>query len=269
MSLWQALLLGTVQGLTEFLPVSSSGHLVLFQRLLGLESNVLTFDILVHLATLAAVLAVYRKDVVEILKHPLGRLTWLLVLGTIPAVAFGLGLKDIIEYLFRSGKSLGFEFLFTGAILWFADSLKTRDKGVRETKAGDALLIGSAQALAILPAVSRSGFTIAGALWRGLDRKFAAKFSFLLSIPAILGAAVLDAPNAVRMVRETGTLGVPTVPLIAGFIAAAVFGWLAVQWMIRIITTGRLRPFAIYVSVLGILILIEQIFSGHLFGKLF
>lgn len=269
MSLWQALLLGTVQGLTEFLPVSSSGHLVLFQRLLGLESNVLTFDILVHLATLAAVLAVYRKDVVAILKNPLGRLTWLLVLGTIPAVAFGLGLKDTIESLFHSGKSLGFEFLFTGVILWLADTMKTRDKGVRETTAGDALLVGSAQALAILPAVSRSGFTIAGALWRGLDRKFAAKFSFLLSVPAILGAAVLDAPDAVRMARETGTLGVPTLPLIAGFVSAALFGWLAVKWMIRIITTGRLRPFAIYVSVLGLLVILEQIFSGHLFGKLF
>jgi undecaprenyl-diphosphatase len=269
MSVWQALLLGAVQGLTEFLPVSSSGHLVLLQRVLGLETNVLTFDIIVHLATLAAVMAVFWKDILAILRKPFGRLTWLLVLGTLPAVAFGLGLKDTIEVLFRSGKSLGVEFLLTGIVLWFADSLKTRDKGERETTAGDALLIGSAQALAILPAVSRSGFTVAGALWRGLDRKFAAKFSFLLAIPAILGAAVLDAPNAVRMVRETGTLGVPTVPLIAGFTAAAVFGWLAVRWMIRIITTGRLRPFAIYVSVLGLVIILEQIFSGHLFGKLF
>jgi undecaprenyl-diphosphatase len=269
MSVWQALLLGTVQGLTEFLPVSSSGHLVLFQRLLGLESNILTFDIFLHIATLAAVVAVYWKDIVAILKNPFGRLTWLLVIGTLPAIAFGLALKDIIEHLFQSGKSLGFEFLFTGIVLWFADSLKTKEKGLKETSAGDAIWIGSAQALAILPAVSRSGFTVVGALWRGLDRRFAAKFSFLLSIPAILGAAVLDMPEAVRMVRETGTIGFSAISLVAGFLAAAVFGWLAVRWMIRVITTGRLRPFAIYVSVLGVLVILEQIFSGHLFGKLF
>jgi undecaprenyl-diphosphatase len=269
MSVWQAIILGTVQGLTEFLPVSSSGHLVLFQRLLGLESNVLTFDIFLHLATLVAVTAVFWKDIVSILRNPFGKLTWLLVIGTLPAVAFGFALKDIIDVLFRSGRTLGFEFILTGAALWFADSIRTKDKGLEQTTAADALWIGSAQAVAILPAVSRSGFTIAGALWRGLDRSFAAKFSFLLSIPAILGAAVLDVPEAVRRVRATGTLGVPTIPLLAGVLAAAAFGWLAVRWMIRVITTGRLRGFAIYVTVLGVLVILEQVFSGRLFGRLF
>jgi undecaprenyl-diphosphatase len=269
MSVWQALLLGAVQGLTEFLPVSSSGHLVLFQRLLGLESSVLTFDILLHLGTLAAVIVVFRKDIVSILKRPFGRMTWLLVLGTLPAIAVGLALKDVLETLFRSGRTIGVEFLLTGVVLWFADSIRKGGKDLDRTTPADALVIGSAQAVAILPAVSRSGFTIAGALWCGLDRSFAAKFSFLLSIPAILGAAVLDAPDAARTVAKTGTLGVPTLPLVVGVAAAAFFGWLAVRWMIRVIATGRLRGFAVYVTVVGLCIIAEQVLSGRVFGKLF
>jgi undecaprenyl-diphosphatase len=264
----QAFILGAVQGLTEFLPVSSSGHLVLFQNIFGLRENVLTFDIAVHLATMMAVIAVFRKDVLEILKRPLGKMTWLLAAGTLPAVLVGLTLKKSVESIFEGGKTLGLEFIATGIVLWLVESVRNGSKQLDRTSAADALLIGAAQAVAILPAVSRSGLTIACALFRGLNREFAAKFSFLLSIPAILGATVLDLPDAVAEVQATGTVGVPTVSLVVGMAAALVFGFIAIRWMLRVLTKGSLRGFAVYVIILGLLVLIDQLFFGKWFTLL-
>jgi undecaprenyl-diphosphatase len=264
----QALILGAVQGLTEFLPVSSSGHLVLFQRLFGLKEGVLVFDIAVHLSTLLAVIAVFWKDILGIFKKPLGKLTWLIVVGTIPAVVFGLAFKHFIERLFETGKTLGLEFIATGVILWLAEAIVSKNKKLEETSASDAICIGTAQAVAILPAVSRSGLTIAGALFRGLNREFAAKFSFLLSIPAILGAAVLDIPDATKMLKSSGTIGVSLLPLILGMAAALVFGWIAIRWMLRVLSKGSLRGFAVYVFSIGLLVLLEQIFIGRIFSPL-
>jgi undecaprenyl-diphosphatase len=265
MNLIQAFILGAVQGLTEFLPVSSSGHLVLFQRLFGLKENVLTFDIAVHFATLIAVIVVFWKDILGILKKPFGRMTWLLVIGTLPAILVGLTLKKTIESLFEGGQTLGIEFIATGIVLWFAESVRKGNKKLDRTSILDALWIGVAQAVAILPAVSRSGLTIAGALFRGLTREFAAKFSFLLAIPAILGATVLDVPDAMRTIRATGTVGVPTASLILGVLTALVFGFFAIKLMLRILTRGSLRGFAVYVILLGLLVLVDQLFMGRWF----
>jgi len=268
MSFLQAFILGAVQGLTEFLPVSSSGHLVLFQNIFGLKENVLTFDIAVHFATMLAVIAVFWKDLLGILKHPLAKLTWLLVIGTIPAVLIGLTLKKTVEGLFEGGRTLGIEFIATGLILWFVESVRKGDKKLDGTSPLDALWVGIAQAVAILPAVSRSGLTIAGALFRGLTREFAAKFSFLLSIPAILGATVLDVPDALDLLKSTGTIGVPAVSLVIGMATALVSGFIAIKWMMAVLTRGSLRGFAVYVMVLGVLILIDQLFVGRWFAAL-
>ena len=268
MNALQAVILGAVQGLTEFLPVSSSGHLVLFQRLFGLREGVLVFDIAVHLATLLAVIALFWRDVLGMIKKPFDKFTLLIVIGTVPAVVIGLLFKESIERLFESGRTLGLEFIATGLVLWFAESIRTKNKKLDETTDMDALWIGIAQAVAILPAVSRSGLTIAGALFRGLDRRFAAKFSFLLSIPAILGAAVLDIPDALDTFRTSGNLGVPTLPLVIGMVIAFLSGWIAIRWMLRVLSRGSLRGFAVYVLILGVLILLEQIVRGRLFGTL-
>jgi undecaprenyl-diphosphatase len=266
MNVLQAFVLGVVQGLTEFLPVSSSGHLVLFQRIFGLREGVLAFDIAVHVATLLAVTVVFWRDLRGIFRKPFGKMTWLLVLGTIPAAAAGLLFKDFFERLFETGKTLGFEFIATGLVLWFAETVKSKRKTLPETTAADALVIGAAQAVAILPAVSRSGLTIVGALWRGLDREFAAKFSFLLSIPVILGAAALDVPDALEAFKSGGTFGVGPVPLAVGTLAALVFGALSIGWTLRVLKRGSLRGFAVYVSVLGVLLLIDQAFGGLFLG---
>jgi undecaprenyl-diphosphatase len=268
MNFIQAFILGAVQGLTEFLPVSSSGHLVLFQRIFGMKENLLTFDIALHLATMLAVIAVFWKDILGILKKPFGRMTWLLVIGTFPAVFVGLTLKKAVEGLFEGGQTLGLEFIATGIVLWFVESVRTGKKNLDRTSPFDALWIGVAQAVAILPAVSRSGLTIAGALFRGLNREFAAKFSFLLSIPAILGAAVLDVPDALQTIRSSGTVGVPAASLIIGVLTALVFGFVAIKWMLQILTRGSLRGFAVYVILLGMLILVDQLFLGKWFELL-
>jgi len=269
MSIPEAFLLGTVQGLTEFLPVSSSGHLVLFQKLFGLSENVLTFDIAVHLATLIAIVVVFYQEIGYILKHPFSKWVWLLVIGTLPAIFFGFFFKQWIESLFESGQTLGFEFIFTGIVLWAVESMKHKqNKTLENMKSTDALFIGTAQALAILPAVSRSGLTISGALFRGLDREFAAKFSFLLSIPAILGAVVLDLPNAVKTASSSNASSISISALLIGMVSAGISGFLAIRWMIHILKKASLKGFAVYVLLLGALILFEQWVSGRIFGPL-
>jgi undecaprenyl-diphosphatase len=268
MGLIQAIILGIVQGVTEFLPISSSGHLVLFQKLFGLTEGVITFDVAVHLATLIAVFIVFKDDIFDLIRKPFTKLTYLLIVGTIPAVIFGLLFKDVISTLFESGKSLGFEFLLTGLALLYAENVQSRNKKLGDTGYSDAALIGTAQAIAILPAISRSGLTIAGALARGLNREFAAKFSFLLSIPAILGAAVLDLKDIVKLGGSAG-FGVDLIPLIGGMVAAAISGYFAIRFMLKLLTKGSLKGFAYYVFILAALVLADQLFIGRFFEKLF
>lgn len=265
MTTLQGIILGIIQGLTEFLPISSSGHLVLFQRLFGLKEGALTFAVAVHVATLIPVFILLWRDIWEMIRKPFGKLTLLVVVGTIPTVIIGLSFSDLFDSLFQSGKSLAFEFIFTGAILLYAESAKSRDKKLETTTYIDAGVMGIAQGIAILPAVSRSGLTIAGALARGLNREFALKLSFLLSIPAILGSALLDAVD----VAKTGSLGVDIMPLVAGMIAAAIAGYIAIKFMMKVLAKGSLKIFSYYVFVLGVLILFDQLVTHRFFAPLF
>ncbi|MCX7748690.1 MAG: undecaprenyl-diphosphate phosphatase [Clostridia bacterium] len=262
----QAFILGIVQGLTEFLPISSSGHLTLFQKMFGLQGDVFSFDVAVHMATLMAVFFVFWKDILDILKKPFGKFSLLIIVGAIPTIAIGLLFKDFFEGLYESGVSLGIEFIFTGMVLWYAESAKGKGKGLEKTTYADAALIGVAQGVAILPAVSRSGLTIAAALFKGLDREFAAKFSFLVSIPPILGATMLD---ILKLIKGTEKMEIGYSPMIIGMVAAAVSGYLAVKFMIKIISKGKLRGFSYYVFLLGGLILVDQLFTGIFFEKFF
>lgn len=255
MTLFQAVVLGIVQGLTEFLPISSSGHLVLFQKYFGLQEAVLTFDVLLHLGTLVAVLAVFWKDIVSMIKRPWQKLTLLIILATIPTGIMGLGLKDFFEGLFESGRTIGVEFIATGFIIWFADRIRPKNKGVEDISHFDAVFVGIMQGIAILPAVSRSGLTIAGSLFRGINREAAARFSFLVSIPAIAGAAVLD-------LKDIASSGVPMgepLPYIVGPIVAAISGYWAIRYMLRLLSTGSMKGFAYYVWVLGAAVIVLQL----------
>jgi undecaprenyl-diphosphatase len=267
MNLIEAVVLGAIQGITEFLPVSSSGHLVLLQKIFGISEPVLLFDTMVHVGPLAAVFAVLWQDILAILRRIIQPMTAFLVLATIPAVIAALALKDRIESAFSSGAFLGFAFLFTALALLVSEFLSRKGGGPAQAANrtvmtwSDALVIGLCQAVAIVPGVSRSGLTLAGGLSRRLDRGLAARFSFLLSIPAILGALVLQ----IKDLAEGGQAGgIGAGPIIAGTLTAALVGFFAVKFMLKIVKERSLRGFAVYVAILGVLVLLDK-FGTHLF----
>lgn len=262
MNYWDAALLGLIQGLTEFLPVSSSGHLALAEGWLGLAPGDLLFEVTVHVATLLAVVAYYRKDLIGIVRGVFasgapevaemsGRTwLWLLVVGTIPAVIVGLGFKDMIEASFGNLRGVGFNLLATGALLFSTATLA----GVRtKISTGAALVIGIAQSVAILPGVSRSGSTIATAMWLGTDRTQAARYSFLLSIPAITGAFVLHVVDFIRGGHALS--GAAWGPIIVAFVVAALSGYFAVATILRALTHRWFAHFGIWCWIVGLIAL--------------
>ncbi|MDQ0155070.1 undecaprenyl-diphosphatase [Robertmurraya andreesenii] len=255
MSKLEAFILGIIQGLTEFLPISSTGHLYLGRHLFGLDEAGLFLDTMLHIGTLLAVLVIYKEELIQIVKNPFGKLSLLLVVGTIPAVIVGFFLSDLFESISKTGVTVGWEFLFTGFILWIADGVKKGAKKMDSISYGDALFIGSFQAAAIFPAVSRSGLTIAAGLFRKLDRETAAYFSFLLSIPAIAGGIVLQTGELFTGHIEAVSLG----SLLVGTIASALFGYFAVVWMLNFLKRRSLKVFAVYVWVLGFSVIVLQL----------
>ncbi|HPU22105.1 MAG TPA: undecaprenyl-diphosphate phosphatase [Thermoclostridium caenicola] len=268
MNIFEAIVLGIVQGLTEFLPVSSSGHLVLFQQLFGIEGEmVVTFDVALHVGTLLAVFVVYWKRILEMIRHPFSKLPVFLVLGTIPTVIIALLFKDAIEGYYASGSLLGPGFVFTGLILIGAEKIGNGRKDLENMKLVDSLLIGAGQGLALMPGVSRSGMTITTGLALGLDRGFAADYAFLLSIPAILGGALLDVLDVVRG-DTTAVASIGILPLVVGVAVAAVTGFLAIKVMLAAVKKMKLKYFAWYVMALGILIIIAQLFFKEQFSWL-
>ncbi|MDD3920505.1 MAG: undecaprenyl-diphosphate phosphatase [Eubacteriales bacterium] len=255
MSILQAAILGFVQGLTEFLPVSSSGHLVLLHNIFGLEEGTLFFSIMLHVGTLIAVCIVYRKQLWQMLCHPFQHKVYMLLLALIPTVLIALLFNDFFEAAY-SGTYLGAGFLLTAIILTVSERIKLKTTKTTETmKWYDALLIGTIQGVAIMPGVSRSGSTISGALFSGLDRNSAADFSFLLSIPAILGSLVLEVPD----VLEAGLSSINWATVLVGMVIAAVSGYFAVRWMLTLIKSKKLWPFALYTAILGLLVLLDQL----------
>lgn len=259
MHVLEAAFLGLIQGLAEFLPVSSSGHLVLFQSIFGIKEATQTFDILLHMATLIAVFLFYWRDIWELIRRPFQRTTYLLIAGTIPTVILALLFNDKLNNIFGSGKYIGFNFIITGLILLYADSQRGGRKKVKNMSYFDALVVGTMQGIAIAPAISRSGMTISASLFRDMDRENAAKYSFLLSIPAILGAMVLALKDMISgEVVLADTVGV--IPMIVGFVVAAVSGYLAIRFMVDIIKRGKLKWFSIYVFILGAVLIMDQFF---------
>ncbi len=269
-----AVLLGLVQGLTEFLPVSSSGHLyvlsTLTQGAVAEDQFNSFFTVMLHVATLVAVILVYRKQLWAILRHPLQKITLYLLIGTLPTIVFALLLKlfPALEDWLDAGNLVGASFLVTAGLLLLSDFFVRRHQKRRPLSAvrgRDALGVGLFQAVGVLPGVSRSGSTICGALACGMDRNAAADFSFLLSVPAILGATVLEAfklikdPSAFAAATDGGFLAA----LLVGMVVAGVTGYFAVRFMIRLIKHKGLWGFAIYTAALGVLVLIFQ-FCGVL-----
>jgi undecaprenyl-diphosphatase len=259
LNLLQALFLGALQGATEFLPVSSSGHLVLVPWLLNWNPPGLPFDAVVHLGTALAVVVYFWRDWTDIVRalllslrqrsltDPNARLAWLIVMGTIPAALIGFLLADLIEELFaRPVAAAGF-LLVTAALLVAGERLGHREKELCDVAWPDALLIGLFQALAILPGISRSGATIAAGLGRGLRREPAARFSFLLATPIVLGTGAFSLLDLAR----AGDLSAQIPALAAGFLAAGIVGYGCITFLLRYLQRRRLYPFAVYCAAAG------------------
>ncbi|MEL7609241.1 MAG: undecaprenyl-diphosphate phosphatase [Bacillota bacterium] len=258
MTIWSAMLLGLVQGLCEFLPVSSSGHLVLLQNIFRLNEGALFFDTMLHVGTLIAVFIVFWEQIWAMILHPFQRKVGMLLLSTAVTTAIAFLFRDFIEGSF-GGAFLGIGFLATAVLLLLSERARPRHKRISNMRAGDALLIGLVQGVAILPGISRSGSTISGGLFTGLERKEAADFSFLLSIPAILGAVVMQVPDVIA-----SPVAIDWLPVLAGMAVAAVSGYFAIKAMLKLVAKGKLKGFAYYVVILGVLVLLDQ-FVFHLF----
>ena len=248
-----AAILGFVQGLTEFLPVSSSGHLVVFQQFLSDNPPSVAFDLMLHMGTLLPVLWVYRVDIISILKgiatDPKGedaRLAWWVVLGSIPTAILGIGFEDMFEEIFHTPKIVGFTFLITGTFLFATKYIKDSHRDLGEMTFKDALIIGLIQGLAITPGISRSGSTIAIALFLGLRRDLAAKFSFLLSIPAIVGAFIFKLDELTVSDVSTTSLGI-------GFAVSALSGLIALKILLKLVNSGDFSKFSYYLWSIAVL----------------
>ena len=265
----QALIMGIVQGLTEFLPVSSSGHLIVVPFLFGWTDpfiNSIAFSVMLHIGTLGALLVYFRAEWVRLVPAGLAtirdrsfradpdrRLAWLLIAATIPAAIAGFLLNDIIEKSFREPGMVALTLVIGAVILWLADRWGARTKGIGDVSFPLAIGIGAAQALALVPGISRSGISISAARFAGLDREAAARFSFLMATPIIIGAAVFE----VRKLA-TGEAGVPIElgPLLVGMAASFIAGVLAIGALLRYLRTRSLTVFVVYRLVVAAVVVV-------------
>lgn len=263
MNILQATVLGLVQGLAEFLPISSSGHLILARAIMGISDEAastgafMMLDVLLHAGTLLAVLAVFWKDWWDILKNPFKSKTLLLLfIASVPALLTVVLLGDIVDSFF-TGWFLGVSFLITAVFMLIAEAVSRRQgKWAEHPGFKHAICMGIMQAIALLPGVSRSGSTLMGGVTSGLNRKSAAKFAFMMSAPAILGSLIFEGKDALEMGYFAELALVPT---IVGVIVAAVSGYLAIRFMLRLINKVSLNWFALYVALLGLVILVLQL----------
>ncbi len=272
----QAVVLGIVQGATEFIPVSSDGHLAIVPWLLGWSKSgehSLLFDTMLHWGTLLSVFLVFGRDLWNMvvaglqsiarrsLADPYARLAWLVVVGTIPVVLVGFYLQDFFEGLFASPRAAAFGFFVTAAILAGSEYLvrhRPPTRGISRLGWWDSLLIGAAQTIALAPGISRSGSTISTALLRGVRREDAARFSFLLGTPAILGAGLLQLVDALATDSQAVAGMLPV--LAAGFLAAMITGIVAIRFMLSYLRRHSLYAFAAYCTILGSAVLVLTYF---------
>ncbi|MFH1524496.1 MAG: undecaprenyl-diphosphatase UppP [Chloroflexota bacterium] len=258
MNIFQSFLLGIVQGLTEFIPVSSTAHLLIGQKLLNIPANdaMFSFLVLVQLGTILSLIVYFWKDLLKLVKafftkpfsSPENKLAWYIIIATIPALIFGYLLKPAVEALFKTQLlEAAIRLLITAIVLSLAEWLGKRNRTLEKMTWLDALFVGIAQILAVFPGASRSGTTIAGGMARGLDRPSAARFAFLMSVPVMLAAGGYQTLDLLKLPHLSNSISLIAV----GFIAAAIVGWFAVKWLLGYLNKHSLYIFAIYCAVVG------------------
>ena len=274
MTLFQAFVLGIIQGLTEFVPISSTGHLVLVPAVFGWEINAqqaFIFDVLVQWGTMVAVILYFRKELLtlfhglydglrqgQIFTEPRARLAWLILLSSLPAGFAGLFLKSLVEDAISSPMVVSIFLVINAFILFISDRIGQFQRRLQDLEWSDSLWIGIAQIFALFPGISRSGATISGGLLRHLERRDAARFSFLMSLPVMFGAGVIalfDLRDAVNVSAQIG-------PLLIGFLAATVVGYIAIRWLLGFLARRSLTIFAVYCFVIGSLGILIGVLNG-------
>jgi len=268
----EAIILGLFQGIAEFLPISSSGHLALLQQFFNITEGNLFYAEMLHFGTLISIFIVYFKDIklmiIEFLKLVLTiikkraipdlneyqKFALLILVASIPTAIIGLSLENVIESMFTTILPIGVAFIITGFLLWFSESRGKGSKKVDDVTIKDALFVGFMQGVAIFPGISRSGSTIVGALLRNFDRNLATEFSFLLSIPAVLGSFILG----IRDVLKGSTVSIE-LPIIVGVIISAIAGVFAIKALVKILENKKLHYFSIYLWIIGIIVILSQI----------
>lgn len=276
MTYLESIILGIVQGLAEFLPISSSGHLALLQHFFGVQGDkILMFTVMLHIGTLVSVFIMYWHDIWELIKElfimiadlctgkglrlaerPVRKLGLMIIVATIPTALMGLLFNDFFESLNENLLFIGFGFLITGFLLYFSEKIGKARNGIEQMNFRNGIFIGILQGIAICPGISRSGSTMVGGLFTGLTREFAVRFAFLISIPSILGAAIVELPDALRTSTDSAMAG----PMIVGVVVAAICGVLAIKAMIKVVVDQKLKYFSYYVWVLGAFTIIYSIF---------
>ncbi|MBE6487988.1 MAG: undecaprenyl-diphosphatase UppP [Methanosphaera stadtmanae] len=268
-----AIILGAVQGLSEFLPISSSGHLALIPHLLGVETG-LAFDTVLHIGTLIAIFTFFWKDIINLIKGfilsiidlsegidkfkeglntiPEKRFAWLIIIGTIPTGIIGILFKDAVETVLRGTIFIGFFLIVTGIILYYSERHSSGNITAKDMSFKKAAIVGICQGLAVLPGISRSGSTIASGLCLGLEREYAARYSFLLSVPAVIAAGVLQ-------IKDIANIDASMTVLLAGFLSSVIFGYLAIKLLMKMIKGWSLDIFAYYCWIVGILTLVLSV----------
>ncbi len=274
MTSFQAFVLGIVQGITEFIPISSTGHLVLVPALFGWEfdpGSAFVFDVLVQWGTLVAVIVYFRNELItlcrglldglkqrQIFTEPRARLAWLILLSSLPAAIAGLLLKPWVEEAISSPMAVSIFLLGNALLLFVSERIGGFGRRLQDLAIADSLWIGLAQILALFPGVSRSGSTIAAGLIRNLERRDAARFSFLMAIPVMLGAGIV----ALYDLSQATDASAQVSPLIIGFLAATVVGYLAIRWLLKYLAQRSLMVFAVYCFVIGCLGILMGVLNG-------
>ncbi len=254
MEIWQAIVLGFVQGLTEFFPVSSSGHFALTQKLLGITSSGLFFDVMLHVATLIPLITVFFDRILNVFKRPFNKLK-LVLIATLPTVVLGLLLESLVEQAFNSIIFLIIGFLLTAINLIVCQKVTKKRSQTKTLNTKTAFIIGLMQGVAVFPAISRSGLTITTGEYLGINKKENAEFSFLISIPVILGGAFISFIG----ILKTGVESIEILPLVFGMFSACISGYLAINLMVKVIEKTNYKWFSIYLIILSFILTILKL----------